>query len=192
MRGGFHFAFDFDREPASPISGRRGCLNDDDAKRSVFVPVKNSCAPLGEAIEFSLVSAAAGKLAQIRWCGRVEGVDADSLKALDDTDRRRERSDAMELLTEVPSEAQEVLAHEVYMIGVERGLSKTTIRRAARDRKIEIEGKGRAAKWRLPLSKAGSESFHVHTYAAGTIPKDSPEEDETQEAEERRVVQCSQ
>jgi len=61
-----------------------------ETKRSLFVPVKNSYALLGEAIEFSLVSAAAGKLPQIRWGGRVDGVEADSLIALDDTDRRRE------------------------------------------------------------------------------------------------------
>ena len=46
----------------------------DDAKGSLFVPVKNSYAPLGEAIEFSLVSVAAGKLPQIRWGGSVGGI----------------------------------------------------------------------------------------------------------------------
>jgi putative DNA primase/helicase len=139
----------------------------DDAKRSLFVPVKNSYAPLGEAIEFSLVSTESGKLPQIRWGEQVEGVEADSLIALDDVDRRRERSDAMELLTEVLGSSEEVLAHEIYTLGAERGLSKTTVWRAARDRKVEIEGKGRAAKWRLPIV---SESFHTRTYTKETIP----------------------
>ena len=138
----------------------------DDPKRSLFVPVKNSYAPLGEAIDFSLVSAAAGKLPQIRWGGQVEGVEADSLIALDDVDRRRERSDAMELLTELLGGSDEVLAHEVYAVGAERGLSKTTIWRAARNRKVIIEGKGRAATWRLPIV---SESFHARTYTNETI-----------------------
>ena len=163
----------------------------DDAKRSLFVPVKNSYAPLGEAIEFSLISTAAGKLPQIRWGGQVEGVEADSLIALDDVDRRRDRSDAMELLTEVLGGAEEVLAHEVYTIGAERGLSKTTIWRAARDRKVEIEGKGRAAKWRLPSVSSGSESFHAYTYTAETISKDSSEDMVTQEVEEGRGAECS-
>jgi hypothetical protein len=138
----------------------------DDSKRSLFVPVKNSYAPLGEAIEFSLVSAAAGKLPQIRWGGQVEGVEADSLIALDDVDRRRERSDAMELLAELLDESDEVLAHEVYAVGAERGLSKTTIWRAARNRRVIIEGKGRAATWRLPIV---SESFPARTYTNETI-----------------------
>jgi len=138
----------------------------DDPKRSLFVPVKNSYAPLGEAIEFSLVSAAAGKLPQIRWGGQVEGVEADSLIALDDVDRRRERSDAMELLAELLGESDEVLAHEVYAVGAERGLSKTTIWRAAKNRRVLIEGKGRAATWRLPIV---SESFPARTYTNGTI-----------------------
>ena len=138
----------------------------DDPKRSLFVPVKNSYAPLGEAIDFSLVSAEAGKLPQIRWGGQVEGVEADSLIALDDVDRRRERSDAMELLTELLGGSDEVLAHEVYAVGAERGLSKTTIWRAARNRKVIIEGKGRAATWRLPIV---SESFHARTYTNETI-----------------------
>ncbi|MGA2763514.1 MAG: AAA family ATPase [Spirochaetia bacterium] len=138
----------------------------DDSKRSLFVPVKNSYAPLGEAIEFSLVSAAAGKLPQIRWGGQVEGVEADSLIALDDVDRRRERSDSMELLTELLGGSDEVLAHEVYAVGAERGLSKTTIWRAARNRRVIIEGKGRAATWRLPIV---SESFHARTYTNETI-----------------------
>ena len=142
-----------------------------------FVPVKNSYAPLGEAIEFSLVSTESGKLPQIRWGEQVEGVEADSLIALDDVDRRRERSDAMELLTEVLGSSEEVLAHEIYTLGAERGLSKTTVWRAARDRKIEIEGKGRAAKWRLPIV---SESFHARTYAKETIPS-------TGETEKREV-----
>jgi len=138
----------------------------DDPKRSLFVPVKNSYAPLGEAIDFSLVSAAAGKLPQIRWGGQVEGVEADSLIALDDVDRRRERSDAMELLTELLGGSDEVLAHEIYAVGAERGLSKTTIWRAARNRKVIIEGKGRAATWRLPIV---SESFHARTSTNETI-----------------------
>jgi len=79
----------------------------------------------------------------------------------------------MELLNEVLSEAEGVFAPEAYTIGAERGLSKTTIWRAARDRKIEIEGKGRPAKWRLPSAMAESESFHVRTYEAETIPRDS-------------------
>ncbi len=160
----------------------------DDAKGSLFVPVKNSYAPLGEAIEFSLVSVAAGKLPQIRWGGSVEGFDADSLVALDDTDRRRERCDAMELLNEVLSEAEEVLAHEVYTIGADRGLSKTTIWRAARDRHIQIEGKGRAAKWRFPSPTPETVSFQVRTYAPGTIPQASPIGEETQEAEDGRMA----
>ena len=138
----------------------------DDPKRSLFVPVKNSYAPLGEAIDFSLVSAAAGRLPQIRWGGQVEGVEADSLIALDDVDRRRERFDAMELLTELLGGSDEVLAHEIYAVGAERGLSKTTIWRAARNRKVIIEGKGRAATWRLPIV---SESFHARTYTNETI-----------------------
>jgi energy-coupling factor transporter ATP-binding protein EcfA2 len=138
----------------------------DDPKRSLFVPVKNSYAPLGEAIEFSLTSVAAGKLPQIRWGGQVEGVEADSLIALDDVDRRRERSDAMELLAELLGESDEVLAHEVYAVGAERGLSKTTIWRAAKNRRVIIEGKGRAATWRLPIV---SESFPARTYTNETI-----------------------
>jgi hypothetical protein len=160
----------------------------DDAKGSLFVPVKNSYAPLGEAIEFSLVSVAAGKLPQSRWGGSVGGFDADSLVALDDTDRRRERCDAMELLNEVLSEAEEVLAHEVYTIGADRGLSKTTIWRAARDRHIQIEGKGRAAKWRFPSPTPETVSFQVRTYAAGTIPQGSPIGEETKEAEDGRLA----
>ena len=54
----------------------------DDAKRSLFVPVKNSYAPLGEAIEFSCLRLRQAKLPQIRWGGQVEGLDADSLIAL--------------------------------------------------------------------------------------------------------------
>ena len=140
----------------------------DNAKRSLFVPVKNSYAPLGEAIEFTLVSTAAGKLPQIRWGEQVEGVEADSIIALDDVDRRRERSDAMELLTEVLNVADGVLAHEIYTIGAERGLSKTTIWRAARDRKVVIEGKGRAAKWRLPIVSEEQESFPGPMYTGET------------------------
>jgi hypothetical protein len=158
----------------------------DDAKRSLFVPVKNSYAPLGEAIEFSLVSTESGKLPQIRWGEQVEGVEADSLIALDDVDRRRERSDAMELLTEVLGSSEEVLAHEIYTLGAERGLSKTTVWRAARDRKVEIEGKGRAAKWRLPIV---SESFHARTYTKETIP--STGETEKREVEGVRDEECS-
>ncbi|MGA2614188.1 MAG: AAA family ATPase [Spirochaetia bacterium] len=153
----------------------------DDSKRSLFVPVKNSYAPLGEAIEFSLVSAESGRLPQIRWGGQVEGVEADSLIALEDVDRRRERSDAMELLTEILGNSEEVLAHEIYTLGAERGLSKTTIWRAARDRKIQIEGKGRAAKWRLPIV---SDSFHLRTYAEETIT-------DTGETKTREVEECS-
>ncbi len=154
----------------------------DDAKRSLFVPVKNSYAPLGEAIEFSLVSTESGKLPQIRWGEQVEGVEADSLIALDDVDRRRERSDAMELLTEVLGSSEEVLAHEIYTLGAERGLSKTTVWRAARDRKVEIEGKGRAAKWRLPIV---SESFHARTYTKETIPSTGETEKREVESRER-------
>ena len=118
----------------------------------------------------------------------LEGFDADSLVALDDTDRSRERCDAMELLNEVLSEAEEVLAHEVYTIGAERGLSKTTIWRAARDRHIQIEGKGRAAKWRFPIPTPETVSFQVRTYTAETIPQDSPIGEETQEAEDGRMA----
>ncbi len=140
----------------------------DNAKRSLFVPVKNSYAPLGKAIEFSLVSTAAGKLPQIRWGKQVEGLEADSIIALDDVDRRRERTDAMELLSEVLGDAELVLAHEVYTIGAERGLSKTTIWRAARDRNVVIEGKGRAAKWRLPIVSEEEESFPGRMYTGET------------------------
>lgn len=144
----------------------------DNVKRSLFVPVKNSYAPLGKAIEFSLVSTAAGKLPQIRWGKQVEGLEADSIIALDDVDRRRERSDAMELLGEVLSDAEGVLAHEVYTVGAERGLSKTTIWRAARDRRVVIEGKGRAAKWKLPIVADEQESFPGRIYAGETnLPK---------------------
>lgn len=158
----------------------------DDAKRSLFVPVKNSYAPLGEAIEFSLASTESGKLPQIRWGGQVEGVEADSLIALEDVDRRRERADAMELLTEVLGSSEEVLAHEIYTLGAERGLSKTTIWRAARDRKVQIEGKGRAAKWQIPIV---SESFHTRTYAKETITGIG--ETETHELEGVRDAECA-
>jgi len=78
----------------------------------------------------------------------------------------RERSDAMELLAELLGESEEVLAHEVYAVGAERGLSKTTIWRAAKNRRVIIEGKGRAATWRLPIV---SESFPARTYTNETI-----------------------
>ena len=61
-----------------------------------------------------------------------------------------------------------VLAHEVYTIGAERGLSKTTIWRAARDRNVVIEGKGRAAKWRLPIVSEEEESFPGRMYTGET------------------------
>lgn len=139
----------------------------DDETRRILTPVKNTYAPLGTPIECRLITSQDG-LPSFRFTDSVPAIDADTVMSLEAPDRRLERRDAIEFLHSELDGEERKKADELYKDASDRGISKTTLWRAARELGVVFEGKGRASTWRQPIIP---ESFQPHVPEAETIPE---------------------